>query len=169
MQCTLQLDCSRCCVVPRHTALIIRTRHETVMARLPRTWPGTRPAGGGVVVDGTASAAADRSAQLTTPSWQKRKIGAQRPRVGRWPARPAPPGASRIRARGQGAYRVWRGKEGAVGNQECQESVRRLARDVWSCDARRASGGVWRRHTVSSWRRHTRWARTQGTRSPNRC
>jgi hypothetical protein len=60
----------------------------------------------------------------------KRKVGAQRPRVGRRPASPAPPGAPRIRARGQGAYRVWKGKEGAVGNRECQESVRRFLRET---------------------------------------
>ena len=38
---------------------------------------------------------------------------------------PRPPGAPRIRARGQGAYRLWEGGKGAVGDQECQESVRR--------------------------------------------
>ncbi len=105
-------------------------------------------------MDGTASAAADLSAQFTTPSWQKENW---RTATQGWAlARPPSPTRSTPdpRARGQGAYRVWEGKEGAVGNQEYQESVRRFARDMWSCDARRALGGVWRRHT--------RWAQTQG-------
>jgi hypothetical protein len=48
-------------------------RSTTYRAHQLIRWRGltTRPAGGGVVVDGTASAAADRSAQFTTPSWQK--------------------------------------------------------------------------------------------------
>jgi hypothetical protein len=65
------------------------------------------------------------------------------------PERPDP------RAR-TGCIPWWEWEEGTVGDQECQESVRRFARDVWSCNARRALGGVW-------WS-HTRWARTQRNR-----
>jgi len=84
-----------------------------------------------------------------------KEIGARRPGYGRRPASPPHPVSPRS-ARADGGTAPGMGKGGgAVGNQECQESVMRFARDAWSCDARRALGGVWRRHT--------RWARSQGT------
>jgi hypothetical protein len=84
-----------------------------------------------------------------------KEIGARRPGYGRRPASPPHPVSPRS-ARADGGTAPGMGKGGgAVGNQECQESVMRFARDAWSCDARRALGGVWLRRT--------RWARTQGT------
>ncbi len=100
-------------------------------------------------MDGTASAAADRSAQFSVPSRQRKtaRRAAQDWALARLPN---PPGAPWIRARGQGAYGWWEWEEGTVGVQECQESVRRFARDVWSCDARRALGGVVESHEVGT-------------------
>jgi hypothetical protein len=64
---------------------------------------------------------------------------------------PVRPGSAR--ARGE-AYRVWEGREGAVGAVAFKNGWRA------SDDLRETGGRVnpeWR------WRRHTRWARTQGT------
>ena len=117
----------------RSTTYRAHQRHETVVReRHPRIGQGAWPACRGVVGDGTASAVADRSAQFTAPSWQchrgERKCSARRPRSGRRPARPPHPGRPGSARTDEGAYRVWGGREGAVGNQECQESVMQVLR-----------------------------------------
>ncbi len=95
-------------------------------------------------MDGTASAAADRSAQFTTPSWQE-EIGAQRP-GNLAPARPpnpsgrAPPSPRPRKVVRTGRRGWW---DGAVGNHECQESVRRLLRERQNiCDLSATSVAV---------------------------
>ena len=118
---------------------------------------GTWPDRGGVVVGlhGVGRGRPQRAIYCAIVA--NRKLAHGDP-IGRRPDRPPPrPGAPRIARANGGAYRVGGRRKGAEGNQECQcqESVRRFARDVWPCNARRVLGGVWRGRT--------RWARTQGT------
>ncbi len=69
------------------------------------------------------------------------------------PPHPERPGSARA---DRSAYRVWGGREGAVGDQEFRRASGGLRETGGRAHARRALGGV------EGWS-HTRWARTQGT------
>jgi hypothetical protein len=123
---------------------------------------------GTVVVSAAPAHPARRIACRWWGSRGRSSVGRSRPQAKKYSAHsgpglgagpPAQPTLERPDPRARtGCIPWWEWEEGTVGpgDQKCQESVRRFARDVWSCNARRALGGV-------SWS-HTRWARTQRNR-----
>ncbi len=104
-----------------------RHKHVAVMfgVQHPRIGQGTWPVRGGVVV-GRHTAARNFPRDRG-----KRKLVHGHPGMGAGPPTQPPPGAPWIARTRERRCVPGRGRgEGAVGHQECQESVRRFARDV---------------------------------------